>query len=73
MPVLIPKQNFHPQEFFRMLLRQELSMVSTELSGIAIERRFALSLAGIKQSGADSEESANARGCRLIETVKLQK
>ena len=32
MPILIPKQDFRPQEFFRMLLRQELSMVSPEFN-----------------------------------------
>ena len=32
MPILIPNQNFCPQEFFRMLLRQELGIVFLELS-----------------------------------------
>jgi hypothetical protein len=32
MPILIPNQNFRPQEFLRMLLRYELSIVSPELT-----------------------------------------
>jgi len=53
--------------------REPKSFGMTLTGIISLTRRSGLSLSGVSQSVKRGEELANARGYRLIETMKLQK